>query len=182
MRVSAFLGWLVLTALLGAAACAALKAQATGSDRTARAVERVDAILPQTQCRQCGYAGCRPYASAIVREGAPITLCAPGGETVVRALAELLGAEPAARYEGPPGAELVRIDEDLCIGCTKCIQACPVDAIIGAPQLMHSVLIEDCTGCRLCIPVCPVDCIVPARVAPSARAWRWPLPVRHGVV
>ena len=165
-----------MTALLGAAVYAALGAGATGSDRTLRAIERVDAILPQTQCRQCGYQGCRPYAAAIIRDGAPITLCPPGGESAVQALAELLGEEAHERYEDRAGREVVRIDEDLCIGCTKCIQACPVDAIIGAPQLMHTVLSEDCTGCGLCIPACPVDCIEPARVAPGARDWRWPRP------
>lgn len=120
-------------------------------------VEAIDALLPQTQCAQCGYPGCRPYAEAVA-EGEALNLCPPGGEETHRALAELLGRQP-----GPPPAhpkpQVARIDESRCIGCFRCVEACPVDAIVGAPQLMHTVLEDRCTGCELCLPPCPVDCI-----------------------
>ncbi len=125
--------------------------------------ERIDAILPQTQCEQCGFHGCRPYAEAIATGEAPINRCPPGGAAGIAQLAALLGLpvlplDPAHGVEKP--RTLARIVEADCIGCTKCIQACPVDAIVGAAKLMHSVLAEDCTGCELCVPACPVDCIV----------------------
>ena len=123
---------------------------------------RIEALLPQTQCTQCGYAGCKPYARAIARDEADIDQCPPGGEAGVRALAELLGraARPVNPKHGvhkPPQVAFIR--EAECIGCTKCIQACPVDAIVGASKLMHTVIADLCTGCELCLPPCPVDCI-----------------------
>ena len=124
--------------------------------------ERLDRILPQTQCGQCGYAGCRPYAEAIARGEAGIDRCPPGGDAGARALAKLLGidATPYDRSRGKDEAPLVAvIVEPDCIGCTKCIQACPVDAIVGASKLMHVVVEPLCTGCGLCVPACPVDCI-----------------------
>ncbi len=124
--------------------------------------ERIDAVLPQTQCEQCGYHGCRPYAEAIARGEAPINQCPPGGSAGIARLAALLGREPLP-LNPVHGVEkprmLARIVEADCIGCTKCIQACPVDAIVGAAKLMHTVLADDCTGCELCVPACPVDCI-----------------------
>ena len=142
-------------------------------------VEQIDAILPQTQCAQCNYPGCRPYAEAIAAGEAPINQCPPGGEEGIRALADLLGVE-AVPLNPENGVEklptVVLIDEETCIGCTLCIQACPVDAIVGAPKLMHTVIAAECTGCDLCLPPCPVDCIeIIAR--PEANGdWSWPRP------
>jgi len=129
---------------------------------TADSVDQIDALLPQTQCKKCGYPGCRPYAEAIVNGEADINQCSPGGATGIAKIAALLGRKekplnPVNGVEQPRAAAL--IDERWCIGCTLCIQACPVDAIAGASKLMHTVLLEHCTGCELCIPPCPVDCI-----------------------
>ena len=121
-------------------------------------VEQVNALLPQTQCAQCGYPGCRPYAEAVVDGSAPLNLCPPGGETTIRRLARLLGKEPLPLAESAAKTIAV-IDEAACIGCYHCRTACPVDAIVGAPQYMHTVIIEECTGCELCVAPCPVDCI-----------------------
>jgi len=125
--------------------------------------DRVDALLPQTQCTQCGYAGCRPYAEAVAAGEVDINRCPPGGNEGVEALAELLGRTPVpiAPECGAPVTqpEAAVIDEPVCIGCTRCIQACPVDAIVGAAKQMHTVIASECTGCGLCIPPCPVDCI-----------------------
>ena len=123
-------------------------------------VGTINELLPQTQCAQCGYPGCRPYAEALVRESAPIDLCPPGGEATVQRIAELLpdSSRAGATLE-PPTPQVALIDEQRCIGCYLCIEACPVDAIVGAPKRMHTVLADRCTGCELCIPPCPVDCI-----------------------
>lgn len=125
--------------------------------------DRIDAILPQTQCEQCGYHGCRPYAEAIARGEASIDRCPPGGAAGIARLASLLN-RPIVPLDPDHGVEkprtLARIVEADCIGCTKCIQACPVDAIVGAAKVMHTVIADDCTGCELCVPACPVDCIV----------------------
>lgn len=123
---------------------------------------RIDELLPQTQCGKCGYGGCLPYARAIAEGEADINRCPPGGEETIVRLAELLGREPVALDPAcgpslPP--RLAHIDEAVCIGCTKCIQACPVDAIVGASKQMHTVVDELCTGCELCLAPCPVDCI-----------------------
>lgn len=136
-------------------------------------VDRLDAALPQTQCTKCGYPGCRPYAEALASGLADIDQCPPGGEETVGRLADLLGRavmplNPAYGEYRPPQAAF--IDEALCIGCVKCIDACPVDAIVGAAKFMHTVIADWCTGCELCIPPCPVDCIslVPAARLPDA--------------
>lgn len=143
-------------------------------------VEKIDALLPQTQCGQCTYPGCRPYAEAIANGEADINQCPPGGETTIIALADLLGRDPKPlnpeHGEEEKNKTVVVIDEEICIGCTLCIQACPVDAILGAPKLMHTVIEDECTGCDLCIPPCPVDCISVIEVKPSAENWIWNFP------
>jgi electron transport complex protein RnfB len=128
----------------------------------AELVDRIDALLPQTQCTRCGYPGCRPYATAIAHGQAPINRCPPGGSAGIDALAALLGRaplplDPACGREEP--ARVARIVAEACIGCARCLPACPVDAIVGARQFLHTVLARDCNGCELCLPACPVDCI-----------------------
>ena len=140
-------------------------------------VDQIDDILPQTQCGQCGYPGCRPYAQAIA-DGDEINKCPPGGEATIKKLADLMGVE-AKPLDAAHGAEDVKkvafIREDECIGCTKCIQACPVDAILGAAKHMHTVMADECTGCDLCVDPCPVDCIDMVPVVPTTASWRWRL-------
>lgn len=142
-------------------------------------VEQIDALLPQTQCGQCGHPGCRPYAEAIAA-GEEHNRCPPGGEATVEALSQLLGREvlPLDAEEGVDvGVKKVAfIREDECIGCTKCIQACPVDAIVGAAKLMHTVIADECTGCDLCVEPCPVDCIDMIEVQPTLATWHWHKP------
>ncbi len=142
-------------------------------------VEQIDKLLPQTQCGQCGYPGCKPYAEAI-SNGDAINKCPPGGQSTIEALADLLDREviPLDAEHGEEKPKTVAyIREDECIGCTKCIQACPVDAILGAAKQMHTVIVSECTGCDLCVEPCPVDCIdmIPVPITPSN--WKWPAPV-----
>lgn len=136
--------------------------------------QRIDALLPQTQCTKCGYAGCRPYADAIASGQASYNQCPPGGAEGVERLAKLLG-RPVITLNPENGVERPRpralIDESLCIGCTLCIQACPVDAIVGAAKLMHTVIEDRCTGCDLCVPPCPVDCIDMVPVTGERTGW-----------
>ena len=141
-------------------------------------VDQINAILPQTQCGQCGYPGCRPYAEAIAN-GDKINKCPPGGEATIQALADLLDVEPEPldAVEGEKPTMVAYIREDECIGCTKCIQACPVDAILGSSRQMHTVISSECTGCDLCVEPCPVDCIDMIPVATDLRSWSWSLPV-----
>jgi Na+-translocating ferredoxin:NAD+ oxidoreductase subunit B len=135
--------------------------------------DAIDALLPQTQCRKCGYAGCRPYAEALAAGAADLNRCPPGGDEVISDIAKLLGVaakplDPQCGQITPPLVAVIR--EGDCIGCTLCIQACPVDAIVGAAKFMHTVIGNACTGCELCIPPCPVDCIdMHAAAAPKSR-------------
>jgi len=166
------LSTLTAIAVLGTLAALAGTALAITSRRaranTDAVVEAIDALLPQTQCAQCGYPGCRPYAVAIAA-GAAINRCPPGGTALVRDLANLLGRPVVPLDEGlaavPPG-QVARIDEARCIGCALCLPACPVDAIVGTAQFLHTVIAAECTGCGLCLPPCPVDCI---DLVPSPR-------------
>ena len=142
-------------------------------------VEKIDAILPQTQCGQCGFPGCRPYAGAIADGEADINQCPPGGDEGVRKLADLLGREykPLNEEHGVEKPKSVAlIDEQTCIGCTLCIQACPVDAIVGAAKQMHTVVADDCTGCELCLAPCPVDCITMEPIPETVHNWKWKYP------
>jgi len=139
-------------------------------------VDQVDTLLPQTQCGQCGFPGCRPYAEAIAN-GDKINKCPPGGTATMEKIAELMGVEPEPLGEAAQAnvKKVAFIREDECIGCTKCIQACPVDAILGAGKLMHTVIAKDCTGCDLCVEPCPVDCIDMIPVETTIQNWDWKL-------
>lgn len=142
-------------------------------------VDTVNQLLPQTQCAQCHYPGCRPYAEAIVMNDAPINQCPPGGQALIQQLADLLDreAEPLDPHCGDEKpAQLAVINEADCIGCTLCILACPVDAIAGASRHMHTVIPDLCTGCELCLAPCPVDCIDLEPVEPEIQHWTWPKP------
>ena len=136
-------------------------------------VEQIDALLPQSQCGQCGYPGCKPYAEAIAN-GDQITKCVPGGQPLVVKIADLLGVEmPAMDGVAEPEVKVALIHEDMCIGCTKCIQACPVDAIIGTNKAMHTVIPDLCTGCELCVAPCPTNCIEMVKQQTTTRTWNW---------
>ena len=143
-------------------------------------VVQIDAILPQTQCRQCGYSGCKPYAQAIADGDAYINQCPPGGDAGIHALSDLTGLDykPLNVEHGLTKPKSVAfIDESLCIGCTLCIQACPVDAILGASKQMHTIIATECTGCELCLPPCPVDCIEMLTILETPENWRWKYPI-----
>jgi electron transport complex protein RnfB len=163
---------LVFGALLG---FAAVKFRTEGNP----IAEQINEILPQTQCGQCGYPGCRPYAEAIAG-GEAINRCPPGGEGTIAQLADLLDVDAmpldAEHGEEKVAATVAYIREDECIGCTKCIQACPVDAILGAAKQMHTVISSECTGCDLCVEPCPVDCIDMLSESVSVKTWHWELP------
>ncbi len=142
-------------------------------------VEQLDNLLPQTQCGQCSYPGCRPYAEAIAN-GDAINKCPPGGQTTINAIADLLDVEaPTLDEEHGEESEVktvAYIREDECIGCTKCIQACPMDAILGSAKHMHTVIVDECTGCDLCVEPCPVDCIEMRDIEVTLGSWKWQLP------
>jgi Na+-translocating ferredoxin:NAD+ oxidoreductase subunit B len=142
-------------------------------------VEQIDALLPQTQCGQCGHPGCRPYAEGIAN-GEAINKCPPGGQSTINAIASLLDVDAPTLDEEHGEEKAVKtvafIREDECIGCTKCIQACPVDAILGAAKQMHTVIADECTGCDLCVEPCPVDCIDMLPVEQTVRDWQWQKP------
>ena len=143
-------------------------------------VDQIDSLLPQTQCGQCTYPGCRPYAEAIANGEAPINQCPPGGQSTVILLADLLDVEVLelnAEHGDHKEVPLVAfIQEQTCIGCTLCIQACPVDAILGSAKHMHTIIVDECTGCELCLPPCPVDCIDLIPVKQTIEDWKWSLP------
>ena len=155
--MSGLLSVALLTGLMALCAAFLAFAQRRWQPEPDTLVDAIDALLPQTQCAQCGYAGCRPYARAVA-DGETIDKCPPGGPETQQRLARLLGRSPGVALDTPQEV-LAVIDESACIGCFLCVRACPVDAIIGAPQYQHTVLAGSCTGCELCVPACPVDCI-----------------------
>jgi len=122
-------------------------------------INAIDALLPQTQCTRCAYSACRPYAEAVAKQEIPINRCEPGGPEVIAAIAQMLGQPPLPLFHPPRPTQVAKIREEDCIGCARCLPACPVDAILGARRWMHTVITEDCTGCDLCLKSCPVDCI-----------------------
>jgi electron transport complex protein RnfB len=139
--------------------------------------DAIDACLPQTQCTQCGFPRCRDYAEAVATSTAGINQCPPGGEVTIQALAKLLGVRPNPLnpdYGTHQPRTRALIDEARCIGCRKCLDVCPVDAIVGAHRLMHTVIISECTGCALCLPPCPVDCIILEPASPALNPGPWP--------
>lgn len=168
---------IVLGAILG---FAAIKFHVEGNPL----VEQINAILPQTQCGQCSFPGCKPYATAIAAGEADINRCPPGGDEGIHKLADFLADIIPGTVYKPFGAETnapkpkgyAIIDENVCIGCTLCIQACPVDAIAGAAKQMHTVLTAECTGCELCIAPCPVDCINMVTIEEKTTNWKWKFP------
>ena len=164
-------------------ACAALLKYATWIGkyplRRPGLEQQIDELLPQTQCGKCDYAGCRPYARAIAGHETDINRCPPGGTETVRRIADLLGRDYKALqtgfvHSGP--AQFARIDEQACIGCVKCIKACPVDAIVGAAKQLHTVIDKACTGCELCLAPCPVNCITMVPVNVKIKQWIWTKP------
>lgn len=164
------LGAIILGAALG---FASIKFKVHGNPL----VEKIEGLLPQTQCGQCGYPGCHPYAEAIAKGEADINLCPPGGEEGVRKLADLLGREVKALNAEEKPKQVAVIDENTCIGCTLCIQACPVDAIVGAAKQLHIIIAQQCTGCELCLPPCPVECIAMVAIPETVDNWKWKYPV-----
>jgi electron transport complex protein RnfB len=174
--ISALLVMIGISLLLGAVlGFSAIKFKVEGNPL----VEKIDAVLPQTQCGQCGYPGCMPYAEAIAKGEADINKCPPGGEEGIRKLAELLGVDykPFGEGAGPRAKAVAFIGEQTCIGCTLCIQACPVDAIVGADKQMHTIITSECTGCELCLAPCPVDCISMQPIGQNIGNWKWSYPI-----
>lgn len=174
--LTALLALLSMGAVFGAAlGFAAVKFKTEGNP----IADQINELLPQTQCGQCGYPGCRPYSQAIA-DGEAINRCPPGGEATIAALADLLDVDaiPLNEEHGEEkaAAAVAYIREDECIGCTKCIQACPVDAILGAAKQMHTVIVSECTGCDLCVEPCPVDCIDMIQASENLQSWHWSLP------
>lgn len=174
--ISAFVIFIVLSIIFGLLlGFAAIRFKIEGNP----VAEQIDRVLPQTQCGQCGYPGCKPYAEAVANGEAEVNQCIPGGTEVMIQISEITHREPKDMEKEPdPQAipPVAIIDESLCIGCVLCIKACPVDAIVGATKLMHTVIEKECTGCELCVPVCPVDCIAMVEKETTPQNWHWPDP------
>lgn len=145
-------------------------------------VDKLKTLMPGSQCGQCGYPGCRPAAEALAAGKAPPTLCPPGGSSLAEQLAKRLGVELDLNDVQDPELLVARVNEDTCIGCTRCFKLCPTDAIVGAPKQIHAVISEACIGCKKCVAVCPTECLQMHPVEVNLRNWRWPKPaVAEGV-
>lgn len=139
-------------------------------------VERVEALMPGSQCGQCGFPGCRPAAEAVVLGAAPVTLCPPGGSALVEQLAKLLGVDVDLSQAKDVEPMVARVSEDTCTGCTRCFKVCPTDAIVGAPKQIHAVVADACIGCEKCVAVCPTECLQMHPIDVTLREWRWHKP------
>lgn len=165
---------LVLGALLGLAA-RHLKVEGSALEA------EIEALLPGSQCGQCGFPGCGPAATALASGGAPVTLCPPGGRALAEELADKLGVTvDLAGVEDKP-VLVAFVHESLCIGCTKCFKRCPTDAIVGGPKMIHAVFADACTGCEQCFEVCPTECIEMRAVQPTTQTWYWPKPAANDI-
>lgn len=140
-------------------------------------VDQLEALMPGSQCGQCGFAGCRPAAEAVVSGAAPVTLCPPGGKTLAAQFAELLGVDVNLAAMKDPEILVARVREETCTGCTRCFKVCPTDAIVGAPKQIHAVVADACIGCKKCIDICPTECLHMRPVEVTLRNWRWPKPL-----
>ncbi|PCJ45312.1 MAG: electron transport complex subunit RsxB [Moraxellaceae bacterium] len=181
-NISAIISLVALALIFGSVLGYAAIKFATDDDPVA---DQIDALLPQTQCGQCGHPGCRPYAEAVANDEDEINKCIPGGEDTIQAMADLLGKDfiplDADESDVNDTPVVAYIREDECIGCTKCIQACPMDAILGAAKQMHTVIVDECTGCDLCVEPCPVDCIDIIPEKQTQQSWAWPQPNGAGI-
>lgn len=140
-------------------------------------IDKVEALMPGSQCGQCGFPGCRPAAEALASGAAPITLCPPGGTSLIEQLAKLLGVEVDLSQAEDQKLLVARVSEDTCTGCTRCFKVCPTDAIVGAPKQIHAVVADACIGCKKCVAVCPTECLQMHPVEVTLRDWRWPKPL-----
>ena len=139
-------------------------------------VDEIESLLPSSNCGQCGYPGCAPAAEALAKGDALVTLCPPGGRALAEALADKLGVEADLSEMEDRGPMLAFVKEATCIGCTRCFKACPTDAIVGAPKMLHTVIESACTGCGACVDICPTECLVLNEVPETLSNWRWPKP------
>ena len=140
-------------------------------------VEQIEALMPGSQCGQCGFPGCRPAAEAVASGVAAVTLCPPGGTSLVEQLARLLGVSVDLSKTQDQELMVARVSEDTCTGCTRCFKVCPTDAIVGAPKQIHAVVADACIGCKKCVAVCPTECLQMHPVDVTLRDWRWPKPL-----
>ena len=140
-------------------------------------IEQVEALMPGSQCGQCGFAGCKPAAEALVSGTAPVTLCPPGGTTLIEQLAKLLSIEVDLSQSKDTEMMVARVSEETCTGCTRCFKVCPTDAIVGAPKQIHAVVADACIACEKCVNVCPTECLQMHPVEVTLRDWRWPKPL-----
>lgn len=171
--ISAIFFLLVLGLLLGGGLGLAARHLAVEGDPLEKSLE---ALLPGSQCGQCGYPGCSPAAAALARGEAPLTMCPPGGRVLVEELAGVLGVTPDLSGVKDKAPAIAYVHEGMCIGCTKCFKRCPTDAILGGPKMMHAVFADACTGCEKCVDVCPTECIEMRPLTPSVQTWYWPTP------